>query len=67
MCKRMSPFLHSQRHRARTELILRLADGSPWTLSVSAGIERFIGHYARLPGIEAEGPLLSYRSVAPIS
>ncbi len=44
---------------ARTELRLRLADGSPWILQMSPGTERFIGHYPRLPGIEADGPVLT--------
>ena len=48
----------------RVELLLRLADGSPWRLSVSPGVERFIGHYPRLPGFEGESGLLAYRSVA---
>ena len=51
----------------RVELILRLSDGSPWRLSVSPGVERFIGHYPRLPGFEGESRLLLYRSVAPAS
>ena len=46
---------------ARVELRLTLADGSPWVLSVSAGIERFIGYYPRLEGIVADGALLEYR------
>jgi hypothetical protein len=47
----------------RIELMLYRADGAPWVLSVSPGIERFIGHYPRLDGIEARTPLLEYRVV----
>ena len=49
----------------RLELVLRAADGCPWTLSVSAGMERFIGHYPRVEGIDPDGPLLRFRSVTP--
>ena len=49
----------------RLELVLRLADGSPWRLTLSAGMERFIGFYPRLEGIEAGGPLLRFRVVDP--
>lgn len=49
----------------RLELVLRLADGSPWRLSVSAGMERFIGFYPRLEGIEPGGPLLRFRVADP--
>lgn len=48
---------------ARTELVLRLPDGAPWVLTMSAGIERFLGWYPRLDGIDPDGPLLSYRTV----
>ena len=46
-----------------SELELRLSDGSHWTLSVSPGMERFIGRYPRLPGIAPDGGLLTFRSV----
>lgn len=49
----------------RVELLLRAPDGAPWRLSLSAGIERFIGHYPRLEGFSAEGPLLEFRAVSP--
>lgn len=48
----------------RVELLLHLPDGAPWRLSVSAGIERFIGHYPRLDGIAAAGALLEYRAIS---
>ena len=49
----------------RLELVLRLADGSPWRLTVSAGMERFIGYYPRVDGIDAGGPLLRFRIADP--
>jgi hypothetical protein len=56
------PFLNAP----RVELVLRLADGSPWRLTLSAGSERFIGYYPRLDSFDAGGPLLSYRAVQPV-
>ena len=58
-------FLAAVADRSRIELVLRLADGSPWRLTVSPGIERFIGHYPRIEGIDAGGPLLRYAVVGP--
>ena len=55
-------FLTAVTDSARLELVLRLEDGSPWRLSVSAGIERFIGYYPRVDGLDAGGPLLSFRA-----
>jgi len=55
----------SLRAARRVELVLRAPDGSPWTLTVSAGIERFIGHYPRIEGIDPGGPLLSFRTSDP--
>lgn len=49
----------------RLELGLRLADGTPWTLTVSPGIERFIGYYPRVDGIDSDGPLLRFRIADP--
>jgi hypothetical protein len=49
----------------RVELELRLADGSPWRLSLAGGMERFIGYYPRLEGIDGGGPLLRYRVADP--
>jgi hypothetical protein len=61
----MRNFIHSRPFVApRTEVVLRLPDGSPWRLTMSKGCERFIGHYPRLAGIEADGAVLSYRRVA---
>ena len=53
--------------RRRTELVLHLADGTPWRLLMSPGTERFIGAYPRIGGMEGGGPLLSFRSVAAAS
>lgn len=50
---------------ARVELVLRLADGSPWRVRFSAGVERFIGPYPRLGGIMSDGPLLEFETVQP--
>lgn len=50
---------------SRLELVLRLEDGSPWRLTVSPGIERFIGYYTQVEGLDAGGPLLSFRAVDP--
>ena len=50
----------------RVELLLWQPDGLPWSVSFSAGIERFIGAYPRLDGIDSGGPLLEYRAAVPI-
>ncbi|HLL31289.1 MAG TPA: hypothetical protein VK403_09865 [Allosphingosinicella sp.] len=60
----------SPRFRARPqtlclELVLRLEDGSPWRLTVSAGMERFIGCYPRVEGLDADGPLLRFQPAGP--
>ena len=34
--------------------------GSCWTLTLSRGMEQFIGHYPRVPGLGSGGPLLRY-------
>ena len=54
-------FLAAVADPVRLELVLRDADGSPWRLTVSAGMERFIGHYPRVDGLDCGGPLLSFR------
>lgn len=48
----------------RIELSLRAADGEDWVLTVSPGIERFIGVYARLPEFGDGSGLLAFRAVA---
>lgn len=58
----MQQFLpHQARASRRTELALALADGTPWRVLMSPGIERFIGHYPRVAGFGADGAVLSYR------
>ncbi|HEX8062900.1 MAG TPA: hypothetical protein VF535_06760 [Allosphingosinicella sp.] len=47
------------------ELELRLEDGSPWRLTVSPGIERFIGYYPLVDGLNADGALLRFRAGDP--
>jgi hypothetical protein len=47
---------------SRTELVLPGEDGATWRLVLSPGMDRFIGHYPRLPELEACGPLLTYVS-----
>jgi hypothetical protein len=46
----------------RTELVLADREGRPWRLSLSPGMDRFIGHYPRLPELAAAGPLLTYEA-----
>lgn len=43
------------------ELVLRDSDGASWVLSLSAGMEKFIGAYSRLDGFSGDGPLLVFR------
>jgi len=49
---------------ATVELELRLGDGTPWRVSMSAGTERFIGAYPRLDGFRSDDALLTYLPVA---
>ena len=49
---------------ARLELVLRGDDG-PWRLTVSPGMERFIGPYPRIDGFDSGEPLLRFRVVDP--
>lgn len=48
----------------RVELVLLAPDGAPWRVTFSPGIERFIGHYPRLNGIESGGALLTFGPAA---
>ncbi|HEX8624740.1 MAG TPA: hypothetical protein VF782_06640 [Allosphingosinicella sp.] len=50
----------------RVELLLYLDDGSPWTLTLSSGMERFIGYYSKVDGLRSGGPLLSFRAADPV-
>ncbi|HEX8307856.1 MAG TPA: hypothetical protein VF645_05495 [Allosphingosinicella sp.] len=51
------------RRRPKIQLRLTTAEGQAWDLTVSAGIERFIGHYSRVPGLASDSPLLEYQTV----
>ena len=46
----------------RVELVLRDAAGAPWPLTLSPGVEKFIGSYPRVDGFDAGGPLIVYRT-----
>jgi hypothetical protein len=50
---------------ARVELVLSRSDGTSWTLSMSAGSERFVGRYPRIPRLLIDGPLLPFRAPYP--
>lgn len=56
--------MFSVRQGPRVELLLWQADGRPWSVTFSAGIERFIGAYPRLDAVGAGGPLLEFRAIA---
>ena len=58
-------FMFQAPQRARIELTLVRADGSPWTVTMSAGTEKFIGRYPRLTRLMVDGPLLDYRAAYP--
>ena len=44
------------------ELELRLEDGSPWRPVVSPGMERFVGRYPLVDGLDCGGALLRFRA-----
>jgi hypothetical protein len=48
----------------RLELTLRTRDGEDWLLSLSPGMERFVGAYPRLPEFDVGAPLIAFRAVA---
>ena len=59
-------FMLQTAEQGQVELVLSCADGMPWTLTMSTGIERFIGRYPRLDRIlVVDGPLLEYRAAYP--
>ena len=58
-------FMFQRSEPARLELMLTRHDGTPWTLSMSAGMERFVGRYPRLTRLVIDGPLLDYRMAYP--
>ncbi|HYE28356.1 MAG TPA: hypothetical protein VEA61_09005 [Allosphingosinicella sp.] len=43
--------------------MLRTPEGGQWRLTLSRGMERFIGHYPRVAGLGSGGPLLRYKSL----
>jgi hypothetical protein len=45
-------------------LSLATPDGGEWRLNLSPGMDRFVGHYARLPGIAPPGGLIDYKAGA---
>jgi hypothetical protein len=47
----------------KIQLKLRTPDGGGWDLTLSVGMERFIGHYSRVPGLSSDSPLLEYQPV----
>jgi hypothetical protein len=49
------------RSTSRIQLMLRTPDGAPWSVSLSPGMERFIGHYSRVPGLSSGSSLLQYK------
>jgi hypothetical protein len=44
------------------ELALCGEHGAPWVLTLSAGMEKFIGPYPRIDGFDAGGPLIVFRA-----
>jgi hypothetical protein len=57
--------MFQQADPGRMELVLSQHDGTPWTLTMSPGMERFIGSYPRLARLTVDGPLLAYRVAFP--
>jgi hypothetical protein len=48
---------------SKIQLTLRSPEGGCWDLTVSVGMERFIGAYSRVPGLGSDSPLLDYQPV----
>jgi hypothetical protein len=48
---------------AKIRLNLLTPDGGAWKLTLSVGMERFIGHYSQVPGLGSSSPLLDYQPV----
>ena len=57
------PIAPPLRHAPKIQLMLRTREGRGWELSLSEGMERFIGHYPRVAGLGSGGPLLCYEPV----
>lgn len=51
------------RQASKIQLMLRTPDGGRWGLTVSAGMDRFIGLYSQVPGLGSDSPLLKYQPV----
>lgn len=51
------------RETSKLQLTLRSPEGGRWDLTLSQGMERFIGSYPRIPGLGSGGPLLRYERV----
>lgn len=51
------------RKASKIQLMLRTPEGDRWGLTLSQGMERFIGHYPRVPGLGCGGPLLRYQGL----
>jgi hypothetical protein len=49
---------------ALLELELRDESGAAWVLTLSAGMERFVGAYPRIDGFDTGGPLITFRTPA---
>ena len=47
----------------RIRLVLKTPEGGPWPLILSQGMERFVGHYPRVPGLGSGGPLLRFERI----
>jgi hypothetical protein len=45
------------------QLMLKTPAGAGWTLTLSQGMERFIGHYPHVAGLGSGGPLLRYERI----
>ncbi|HEX8263755.1 MAG TPA: hypothetical protein VF547_12870 [Allosphingosinicella sp.] len=50
---------------SKVQLLLRTPDGGGWGLTLSHGMEQFIGHYPRVAGLGSGGPLLRYEPLSP--
>lgn len=51
------------RRSPKIRLKLRTPEGEAWDLILSAGMERFIGHYSQVPGLASHSRLLDYQAV----
>ena len=63
MSYRMRAQRRPSRQASQIQLMLRTPDGDRWGLTLSSGMERFIGQYSQVPGLGSDGPLLAYQAV----